>query len=86
MTQAVINTGTAPNDGLGDPLRTAFTKCNTNFDQLFATFQTTVPATMTGQTGDVAGMYAADASAFYYCFQDYDGSSDIWRKVNGSTF
>lgn len=37
MAQEIINVGTAPNDGLGDPLRTAFTKTNTNFTQLFST-------------------------------------------------
>ena len=37
MAQEVINVGTAPNDGLGDPLRTAFTKTNNNFTQLFST-------------------------------------------------
>jgi hypothetical protein len=37
MTQEVIDIGTAPNDGLGDPLRTAFAKTNNNFSQLFAT-------------------------------------------------
>ena len=36
MTQEVIDIGTAPNDGLGDPLRTAFAKTNNNFSQLFA--------------------------------------------------
>lgn len=36
MTQQVINIGSAPNDGLGDPLRTAFTKTNANFTELYA--------------------------------------------------
>jgi hypothetical protein len=36
MSQEIINVGTSPNDGLGDPLRTAFTKTNNNFAQLFA--------------------------------------------------
>ena len=36
MTQEVIDIGAAPNDGLGDPLRTAFAKTNNNFSQLFA--------------------------------------------------
>lgn len=36
MTQQVINTGAAPNDGAGDPLRTAFTKTNNNFTELYA--------------------------------------------------
>jgi len=37
MAQEIINVGPAPNDGLGDPLRTAFIKTNNNFNQLFAT-------------------------------------------------
>lgn len=86
MAQEVINVGLSPNDGTGDPLRTAYTKCNSNFNELYSRFQTNVPASATGQLGDVAGMYAANASNFYYCFQDYDGSSEIWRQVAGSTF
>lgn len=34
--QQHINIGTTPNDGTGDPLRTAFEKINDNFDELFA--------------------------------------------------
>ena len=37
MSQEIINVGTSPNDGLGDPLRTSFIKTNNNFSQLFAT-------------------------------------------------
>lgn len=36
MTQQIINVGTAANDGLGDPLRTAFIKTNDNFTELYA--------------------------------------------------
>jgi cytoskeletal protein CcmA (bactofilin family) len=35
MTQYVINIGAIPNDGTGDPLRTAFNETNLNFDQVF---------------------------------------------------
>lgn len=35
MTQQTINIGTAANDGTGDPLRTAFTKVNENFGDLY---------------------------------------------------
>lgn len=35
--QQVINVGTLPNDGDGDPLRVAFQKTNNNFSALFAT-------------------------------------------------
>jgi hypothetical protein len=37
MTQEIINVGAAPNDGEGDPLRTAFQKINNNFSQLYST-------------------------------------------------
>lgn len=86
MALEVINIGTSANDGTGDPLRTAFTKTNNNFALIFSRYQENLPASATGSIGDQAGMYAADASNFYYCFQDYDGSSEIWRRVSGSTF
>jgi hypothetical protein len=35
MTQQTINIGTAPNDNTGDPARTAFTKTNSNFTELY---------------------------------------------------
>lgn len=36
MAQQVINIGGTANDGTGDPLRTAFTKANQNFAELYA--------------------------------------------------
>jgi hypothetical protein len=36
MAQELINVGAAPNDGLGDPIRNAFIKCNNNFTELFS--------------------------------------------------
>lgn len=36
MAQQVINIGGTGNDGTGDPLRTAFTKANQNFAELYA--------------------------------------------------
>jgi hypothetical protein len=81
MAQLVINVGAAPNDGLGDPIRTAYQKCNTNFSELYSRVQTTPPTTLVGTVGDSAGMYAYDSNYFYYCFADYDGSSIIWAQV-----
>ncbi len=37
MAQLTIGIGTSANDGTGDPLRTAFTKINTNFSELYGT-------------------------------------------------
>lgn len=36
MTQQTINVGTTANDANGDPIRTAFTKVNANFTELYA--------------------------------------------------
>ena len=81
MTQQYILVGTAPNDGQGDPIRTAFIKSNDNFSQLYSRAQTTPPPTLVGSIGDQAGMYAYDSVYFYYCFADYDGSTTIWAQV-----
>jgi filamentous hemagglutinin len=81
MTQQVINVGAAPNDGAGDPIRTAYIKCNDNFDELFSRNQVSPPATLVGSIGDQAGMYAYDPTYFYYCYADYDGSSVIWGQL-----
>lgn len=35
MSQQIINLGATPNDGTGDPLRTAFTKINSNFTEIY---------------------------------------------------
>ena len=86
MAREVINVGSAPNDGTGDPIRTAYQKCNANFGELYTRYQQNVPATAVGTVGDAEGMYAVDANWFYYCFQDYDGSSEIWRRIAGNTF
>jgi len=81
MTQQIINVGAAPNDGLGDPIRNAYIKCNDNFSELYSRVQTDPPAALTGSIGDLAGMVAYDSDFYYYCFQDFDGTSIIWNKV-----
>ena len=86
MVQQVINVGSNPDDGTGDPIRTAYQKCNNNFGDLYSRYQTSVPDNASGTSGDTAGMYAVDENWLYYCFADYDGSSEIWRRVAGSSF
>ena len=86
MALQVINVGSLPNDGQGDPIRTAYIKCNDNFAELYSSIQTTPPATSVGSSGDRAGMVAYDDTYFYYCFADYDGASDVWNRILGSTF
>ena len=81
MAQQLIGVGTAPNDGQGNPIRTAFIKCNDNFSELYARAQVSPPPTLVGSIGDEPGWYAYDSSFFYYCFAYYDGSSVIWAQV-----
>jgi len=81
MTQQIINVGNAPNDGDGDPIRTAFIKSNDNFTQLYQRVQTTPPTSFYGKVGDQAGMYAYDPTYFYYCFAAYDGINTIWAEI-----
>jgi hypothetical protein len=81
MAQQIINIGASPNDGQGNPIRSAFNKTNENFSELYARAQTSPPATLIGVPGDFAGMYAYDSTYFYYCFADYDGTSTIWAQV-----
>lgn len=45
MAQQTIDIGAAPNDGNGDPLRTAFTKANENFTENYQATRGTTPTT-----------------------------------------
>ena len=81
MAQQIINVGASPNDGQGNPIRTAFIKTDDNFSELYARAQVTPPPTLIGSVGDFAGMYAYDSTYFYYCFADYTGTSTIWAQV-----
>ena len=83
MSQQIIDVGTAPNDGLGTPIRTAFQYTNNNFTQLFSLPNPNPPSTLMGKAGDVPGMYAYSASYFYYCFGTYDVNNPtiIWAQI-----
>jgi hypothetical protein len=52
MTQQIINVGTLPNDGTGDPIREAFTKVNNNFSNLFALSSKITTVNLTNNTPD----------------------------------
>ncbi len=86
MAIQLIDIGAAANDGQGDPLRTAFGKCNDNFSELYSQYRTNPPTTSIGSPGDQAGMYSGSSTYFYYCIGDYDGSTDIWYRTSGSSF
>lgn len=120
MARQIIDIGTFPSDGTGDPLRVSFNKINQNFEELYANTSPTVGSTVysvsgrsgnvtltvndiigaagtasigvvirertvtssIGQEGDLSGMMAVDNDYLYRCTADYDGSSNIWVRVN----
>jgi hypothetical protein len=133
----IINIGSSPNDGQGDPLRAAFNKINSNFAEVYDGvtpttgpdagiavrktfigsdlrvgtgnaivnstengnialttngFGSTVvtrlrlgtgqaPSGSVGDEGDVAGTIAWDQDYFYVCVANWNGVSDIWKRV-----
>lgn len=53
MSKEIINIGSVPNDGTGDPLRTAFTKTNANIDEIYTAFGDGTTLTGIGTTAVV---------------------------------
>jgi hypothetical protein len=80
MSRLTIDTGVEGNSATGDSLRTAFTKVNTNFEELFARTTAKTP-TAVGVSGDAAGQIAYDGTNLYVCVANYDGSTVIWKKL-----
>lgn len=62
MTQEIINIGAVPNDGEGDPLRTAFQKINNNFTQLYNSAFITSNAITVGNSTQV--IYSTPLNTF----------------------
>jgi len=56
MAIEIINVGSSPNDGTGDPIRDAFIKCNENFDEL-----DTIKIEGTGTDNYIARFNGSDA-------------------------
>lgn len=71
MAKQTINIGTAANDGTGDPLRSAFTKVNSNFTELYEHDANNV---LPGQTGN-SGKYLTT-----------DGTSTSWATIFDGTY
>jgi len=61
MAQQTINVGAAINDGTGDPARTAFTKCNANFTELYAATWGNVSNSGTPVSGQLAQWVSSTA-------------------------
>ena len=63
MTQQIINIGSIANDKTGDPIRTAFTKVNNNFTELYAN-SSSLPSQLTFTVNNTTNMSEGIAGAF----------------------
>lgn len=73
----IVNIGTLPNDGEGDPLRVAFAKINNNFANLFATAAVTANTVTVGATANQV-LFEFPASSFT------QGMFQIWSSNPGT--
>lgn len=85
-TQEIINIGTLPNDGEGDPLRVAFAKINNNFSNLFPTAINTSSSYSVGTTPGQL-IFETDANSFtmaqlYVYAADPTGNSSQSMQLN----
>ena len=76
MAKQTINIGTTANDKTGDPLRTAFTKVNANFTELYTALGTVPNGTKTATATGTAGQISYDASYIYICT-----ATNTWKRA-----
>ena len=85
MARQVINVGSTANDGTGDGLRTAYIKCNDNFQELYNTTQT--PIEIVNGTSNIAVAESANVTVsiagsanvvnFAGSITEFTGNADI---------
>lgn len=85
MAKQIINLGSSPNKGDGDPLRLAFEKINENFDELYSGDIATGTV-----TGDLIGSVFADDSTIIIdgvsgTIPGYVSKQELKTIVNEST-
>jgi len=84
MAQQIINVGASPNDGLGDPIRTSFIKCNDNFTELFNQQGTESPGVFyvspTGNDDNIGTTFAAP----FLTIKAAVNAATIWTGANAS--
>ncbi len=83
-----INVGATANDGNGDPLRSAFIKCNDNFDDLDTTKQDTLVSgtnikTLEGQS--LLGSGNIDLTKSDVGLANVDNTSDVNKPISSAT-
>ena len=74
MAKQTINIGTAANDGTGDPLRTAFTKTNANFTEIYNA------GLIPSQTGNNARYLTTDGAILSWAVPFSGSYADLTNK------
>lgn len=83
----IINVGTSPNDGEGDPLRTAFIKVNNNFANVWATGFQTLESITEGNSTQEIWQYPVDSftqAMFQINSSDNDSTDSQNVVINAS--
>jgi hypothetical protein len=86
MTQQIINVGTLPNSGDGDPLRTAFQKTNQNFTELYQQSGATGKFVVPTKISDPITASSTPGEIYYNSvtgkFRGYNGITLQWENLN----
>ena len=81
MAKQTINIGTTPGDHTGDPVRTAFDKCNDNFDELYNVYSDTARTPSSASAEGKAGEVCWDSDYLYVCT-----ATNTWKRTSISTW
>lgn len=84
MAKQVIGIGASANDNTGDPLRTAFDKCNDNFTELYDRTDIGTTASTTALTsGDLDTAFPSAQNGFRVQALSMSPNPLIYTKVSG---
>ena len=78
MSRLTIDTGTAGNSATGDSLRTAFTKVNTDLEELYAT----TPMSFPSQSGNENKVLTTDGSSLGWTTLDVSDLTDTTNLLS----
>jgi len=82
MAQQTISTGTSANDGTGDTLRSAGTKINQNFTELYGRQQRITETVSTGSLADdAAGDIEFDSCGRTFILQEVKPDRAAWIRI-----
>lgn len=84
MSKQVINIGSTPNDGTGDPIRNAFAKTNSNFTELYNRLDSVEVGDITWDEIDNKPVFATVATSGAY--SDLDGTPTLGSVASENGF